>query len=114
MARKPATGGGMNVAVLRMEGDQSALDKIAKSLSLTVEQAWKKGDTGRNGRRYLSSGASVTVADAPTGAKMVAQLHRFLTKCKRLRVSFVGLRAEISVGISAGGSDQFVGSMGLS
>ena len=74
----------MNLAVLRMEGAQSQLEKIAQRLSLQVEQTWKEGDRGRNGRPYQSSGLSATVADAPNGREMVDQLRGFLTKCQCL------------------------------
>jgi hypothetical protein len=45
---------------------------------------------------------------------MVAKLKRFLAKCQRLGVSFATVRAEISIGVSAGHAEQFVGIFGLS
>ena len=111
MARKPA--GGMNLAVLRLEGAQTALDEVAQRLSLAVEQAWKKGEARRNGRRHRSSGLSATVADAPNGEALVAQLKRFLIKCKRRRISFSKIRAEISIGVSVGETAQYIGYVDL-
>jgi hypothetical protein len=114
MARKPAIRGGMNLAVLRIEGKQPDVERIARRLSLRLEQKWKEGEVGRNGRPHLSSGASATVADASSGAAMVAKIKRFLAKCQRLGVSFATVRAEISIGVSAGHEDQYVGTFGLS
>ena len=108
MARETTDAGGLNLAVLRLEGEQLAVDEIATRLSLTIESSWRKGEV-HGGRPSRSSGLSAAVADATSGADLVRQLDAFLTKCKALDVSFVTVRAQLSVGISAGNSDHFVG-----
>ena len=104
----------MNLVVLRMEGDQKALDALAQRLSLNVEQEWKAGERRRNGSAHMSSGLSATVADTPTPSELVSELRSFLARCKELGVSFSGVRAELSVGITVGDSSQFVAHVALS
>ena len=104
----------MNLVVLRMEGDQKLLDALVQRLALKPEQAWKAGDHRRNGSAHLSSGFSATVADASNGSELISQLRQFVARCKKLDVSFSGVRAELSVGVTVGDSKQFVAHLALS
>jgi hypothetical protein len=98
----------MNLAVLRLEGERAVLDALVGRLSLEANQTWKEGELRRNGTPHKSSGLSATVADVPTPAGLMEEVRAFVSRCKQLAVSFSGVRAELSVGLTVGDSEQFV------
>jgi hypothetical protein len=100
----------VNLATLRVEGNDTLLDILARKLSVTEHWRWKKGDPRRNGRTHSMSGFSVTVADAANPGELVRCIRTFLEKCKTIDASFAqdGLMAELSVGFTVGDSEQFI------
>lgn len=100
----------MNLATLRVEGEEASLAALAKRLGLDIDASWKKGEARRRGGEHESSGFNATVADAENPKEMVRSIGEFLKKCETSKVSFVseGLSAELAIGVTVGDSEQFV------
>jgi hypothetical protein len=100
----------MNLANLRVEGADQALHTACHALNLVPDFTWKQGEPRRRGGVFLSSGWSVTVADAKNPRVMVEAIRAFLAQCTAQGFEFRAhdLAAELSVGITVGDSEQFV------
>lgn len=106
----------MNIATLRVEGTESALEKTKQTLQVVCDTEWKKGENKRNGNTYNSSGFSVTIADASSPGELTDQILAFLDKCKNSAIAFSApeLKAELDIGVTVGESQQFVASVEFS
>jgi hypothetical protein len=98
----------MNLALLRVEGEEDMLELIVEHLDLKPEQRWKAGEESRQGVPYRSSGFSTTVADAPTPAQMLARIREFVSTCRQRSTDFLDVQAELSIGVAVGGATQYV------
>jgi hypothetical protein len=106
----------LNVAALRLSGNDALLDDIVRKLGLTVASRAKAGSPRRRGGFYAASTLNASIADAESPAAMLDQVRAFLAECRgHGSTLFVnGIDAELSIGISAGDSGQFVASVDLS
>jgi hypothetical protein len=106
----------MNLATLRVEGKDSALDALKKALSLECDSQWNKGDKRRNGGVHALSGFNATVADAGNPRELVSLIRAFLARCKEKGIVFpcLNVEAELAVGFTVGDSEQFVASVEFS
>jgi len=100
----------MNLATLRVEGTDSALESLKKALCLECDTQWKKGDKRRNGRAHTLSGFNATVANARNPGELEGLIRSFLAQCKNNNIVFpsLDLSAELAVGFTVGDSEQFV------
>lgn len=105
----------MNLAVLRVEGDDQILDALCAALWLDVDSRWKKGEARRKGT-HATSGICMTIADAETPAEMVQAIRKFLfeSKDKGIAFSCPDISAAISIGVTVGDSVQFVACLDFS
>lgn len=100
----------MNLAILRIEGTDEALEALCNSLKLEVDSTWKKDDPKRRGGNYSSSGLNATIADAKNPGRMVVAIREFMAKCKEQDIIFSdsNLSSELSIGVTVGDSVQYV------
>ena len=100
----------MNLATLRVEGTDSALESLRETLSLECDTQWGKGDKRRNGSVHESSGFNATIADAGSPRELEGLIRSFLTRCRNKKIVFpsLDLSAELSVGLTVGDTHQFV------
>ena len=100
----------MNIATLRIEGEDQALVQLRNALHLAADAEWRKGASKRNGGSHAKSGFNATIADASNPGEMVVVVRKFLAECKELGVvlSSGTLSTELSVGVTVGDSAQFV------
>jgi hypothetical protein len=100
----------MNLATLRVEGTDEALQTVRSTLSLVPDSMWKRGEPKRRGGFFSSSGLSATIADAKNPGEMVVAIREFVAECKARNFVFSGsgLSAELSVGVTVGDTEQFV------
>jgi hypothetical protein len=105
----------VNLASLRIEGDDRMLSALVDSLDLSVDTRWKNGQSLRSGGTHSSSGFCATIADAPSPSVLLSLIREFIEKYQKFLDSNIGssLDGEISVGISCGESGQFIGSVVL-
>ena len=98
----------MNLALLRVEGEEEMLELIVEHMELTPEQRWKAGEERRTGLPYRTSGFSTTVADSANPAAMLARIREFLQTCKSRSTDFLDVQAELSVGVTVGDDAQYI------
>ena len=100
----------MNLATLRVEGTDSALESLKTVLSLECDTQWKMGDKRRNGRVHTLSGFNATVADAKNPGELTELIRSFLVQCKDNKIVFpnLDLSAELAISFTVGDSEQFV------
>ena len=101
----------MNLATLRVEGLDEALDSIVERLQLRLDARWRKGDPKSRGRgEHASAGLVATVADTSNPVQMIQCIRHFIAKCQAARLSFSNeqVSAEIAVGLTVGDSQQYV------
>ncbi|MCA3106742.1 MAG: hypothetical protein ACK5V0_00670 [Alphaproteobacteria bacterium] len=100
----------MNLATLRVDGTDQAIQAMCNLLGLEPDQTWKKGDPRRRGGFFSSSGLSATIADAKNPGEMVVAIREFVAQCKARDFAFSGsnLSAELAIGVTVGDTEQFV------
>lgn len=100
----------MNLATLRVEGADEALQIVRSTLGLAPDSTWKRGDPKRRGGFFSSSGLSATIADAKNPVEMVVAIREFVAKCKAQHFVFSGsgLSAQLSIGVTVGDAEQYV------
>ena len=105
----------MNLATLRMSGDDDALADIAKSLGLVICRKWNVGEVNRAGQARDKSSINAELADAENREELEKAIRVFFRECQAKRISFAraGLFAELDVGIGVGLEKQFTGGVGF-
>lgn len=99
----------MNLAVLRAEGPEAALRAVASALGLRAASFWREGDASPTGRLFTSTGFNCTLADASNPAALVLAIQEFARVCRESKFVFPPeVKAELSVGVTVGDSEQFV------
>ena len=100
----------MNLATLRVEGTDEALQAVRNALGLVPDSIWKQGEPKRRGGFFSSSGMNATIADAKNPGEMVVAIREFVAECKAKHFVFSGpgLSAELSIGVTVGETEQFV------
>jgi hypothetical protein len=106
----------LNIATLRLSGNDDSLDDVVRKLNLEVSSRVKAGDPRRRGGVHAASGLSAPIADAASPGAMLDQVRTFLAAClKHGPTLFVNrVDAEISIGIAVGDSVQYVASVDFS
>lgn len=100
----------MNLAMLRIEGTDEALQTVRNTLGLVPDSMWKQGEPKRRGGFFSSSGLSATITDAKNPGEMLVAIREFIADCKARHFVFsgAGLSAELSIGVTVGDTGQFV------
>jgi hypothetical protein len=106
----------LNVATLRLTGNDALLDDIVRKLGLNVASRANAGSPRRRGGVYGSSTLNASIADSASPAAMRDQVRAFLAECRRhgSTLFMSGIDAELSLGVSVGDSGQFTASVDLS
>jgi hypothetical protein len=106
----------MNLADLRLSGNDESLDDVVEKLNLTVASRIKAGDPRRGGGVHLTSGLSISIADAASPGAMLKQIRAFLAMCQKAGpTQFTnGVEAELSIGVTVGDSIQYIASVDFS
>lgn len=99
----------MNLATLRVDGEDQALQDVCKLLGLEPDQTFKKGDPKRNGGFFSKSCFSATIANTKNPGEMVFVVREFVARCKARNFVFGSdFSAVISIGVTVGDPEQFV------
>jgi hypothetical protein len=106
----------MNLADLRLSGNDELLNDIVEKLNLTVASRVKAGDPRRGGRVHETSGLTISIADAANPGAMLKEIRGFLATCQRIGPNLFGdgVEAELAIGLSVGDSIQFIASVEFS
>lgn len=103
----------MNIATLRAEGSDAALTSLRKAFDLEIDSDWKRGEPRRHGGVHDKSGLNACVADVTSPAELVGEIQEFINKCLKRREVFSSseLSAQLDIGITVGGSGQYLASV---
>jgi len=105
----------MNIATLRVEGNESSLESLASLLPGRADQQWFKGDRRRSGGEFELSGFSIIVVEGENPHLLLSQLRAFLRQCRERGVVLpVDTSAALSIGVTVGEPQQFAASIDLS
>jgi len=106
----------MNLADLRLSGNDELLNDIVEKLNLTVASRVKAGEPRRGGRIHETSGLSISIADAANPVAMLNAIREFLATCQSIghNVFGGGVQAELAIGMTVGDSIQFIASVDFS
>ena len=105
----------MNLATLRIEGTDEALEQLIGQLNLDIDVSWKKGEMDSCGI-YEISGLNSTIADTKTPRQLTEAIIDFANQCKskNINLSSTNISTELDIGIGVGYSEQFVASVSFS
>lgn len=105
----------MNLATLRIEGSDEALELLIAQLNLSIDVSWKKGEMGRR-KIYETSGLNSTIADTETPRQLTEAVIEFASQCKskNIMLSSSNISTELDIGIGVGYSEQFIASVSFS
>jgi hypothetical protein len=106
----------LNIATLRLSGNDASLDEVIRKLNLVVSSRVKAGDPRRRGGVHAASGLNAPIADAASPVALLGQVRTFLAECLKHGPTLFGngVDAELSIGIAVGDSVQYVASVDLS
>ena len=111
----------MNSLVLRVEGDDAALESLRLALThhigvKRIDATWRKGEARRRGGVHSRAGFNSCIAEEASSIALVEATRSFLHRCQAHRVDFSSteLAAQVDLGLAVGGADQFTSSVRFS
>lgn len=98
----------MNIASLKVYGDDAALADIRDGLPSEPDSDWKKGDVRPDGRVRIDSGFYVSLAADHDPDVLLKQIRVFLAECQARGISFDVPRvaAELRIAYTVGDAAQ--------
>lgn len=105
----------MNIATLRLTGDDASLDEVVKKLDLRVTSRVIAGERRFRQGAHDKSGLSANIADLANPDALMEDVRAFIQKCLAHgpEVFPASIEAELALGIFVGSSVQFIGSVEL-
>lgn len=100
----------MNIATLKVYGDDDALADVRDGLPVEPDSDWKKGDVRPDGRVRIDSGFYVNLVTDKDPSVVIKQVHGFLMECQARGITFdnpsiaAELRIAYTVGDAAAGA----------
>lgn len=106
----------MNIATLKVYGDDDALADVRDGLPVEPDSDWKKGDVRPDGRLRIDSGFYVNLAAETDPAMLIKQVHGFLTECQARGIDFnaAPIAAELRIAYTAGAAAAGIPSLDFS
>ena len=106
----------MNIATLYVRGADENLDRLIEILATTGTSRWAAGDTRNRGKVHESAGIQFDLADTATPDRLIHDVRAALSSWNAKGISLIslGLKGELSVGITVGDSAQFTAHIELS
>lgn len=106
----------MNIAVLRVSGDSSDLERFKSVNKFKVDSEWLKGEVIRNGKVFSNSGFLVHIPDANSPSKMLDIVSELLSDYQKREINFndYNLEAKMDIGFDVGTESQFSASYEIS
>ncbi|MGO4382172.1 hypothetical protein [Pseudoduganella sp. RAF53_2] len=99
----------MNIATLKVYGDETALADVRDGLPSEPENAWQKGEPGPSGRTHIDAGFFVTIGTDPSPAVVLQQIRAYLAECQARGITFdaANIAAELRVAYAGGEALDF-------
>jgi hypothetical protein len=99
----------MNIATLKVYGDETALADVRDGLPSEPESAWQKGDLSPSGRTRIDAGFYVTLGTDPSAETLLQQIRAYLNECQARGITFdaSNIAAELRLAFATGSSMDF-------
>ncbi|WP_220718661.1 hypothetical protein [Agarivorans litoreus] len=99
----------MNIAVLRIQGNEKEIDVVKALYPFNIIGEWEKGDSISRTRFFSSSGFSVDLPDADSPTEMLNNIESFFNELSSSSINFVNLNltANLDVGLGVGECEQY-------
>jgi hypothetical protein len=99
----------MNIATLKVYGDDAALADVRDGLPSEPERAWAKGEAGPSGHAHIDAGFYVTLGADPNAEILLQQIRAYLNECQARGISFdaANIAAELRLAFAAGSGLDF-------
>jgi len=96
----------MNIATLKVYGDETALADVRDGLPSEPETAWKKGDLSPSGRTRIDAGFYVTLGTDRNAETLLKQIRAYLYETQARGITFdaSNIAAELRVALTTGSS----------
>jgi hypothetical protein len=93
----------MNIATLKVYGDQTALADVRDGLPSEPDSDWKKGDTSPSGRTRIDHGFYVTLGADKDPDTLMRQIRAYLHECQARGITFdvAPIQAELRIAFTA-------------
>jgi hypothetical protein len=78
----------MNIATLKVYGDQAAVADVRDGLPSEPESDWKKGDTSPTGRTRIDYGFYATLGTDADPDALMRQVRAYLHECQARGITF--------------------------
>jgi hypothetical protein len=78
----------MNIATLKVHGDDAGLDDVRDGLPSEPDSDWKKGDVKPDGRVRIDSGFYVAVGADMNPDELLKQIRHYLAECQARGIHF--------------------------
>ncbi|MTW12261.1 hypothetical protein GM658_16770 [Pseudoduganella eburnea] len=78
----------MNIATLKVYGDQAAVADVRDGLPSEPESDWKKGDTSPTGRTRIDHGFYATLGTDADPDALMRQVRAYLHECQARGITF--------------------------
>ena len=98
----------MNIATLKVYGDESAVADVRDGLPSEPESDWKKGDTSPTDRTRLDHGFYATLGTDPDPDALMRKVRAYLHECQARGINFdvAPIQAELRVAFAPAAPNQ--------
>lgn len=105
----------MNMAILRVTGDNEAVRRVRQQYRLAIYDSWSKGDKGLCDRLLTNSGFSISLEDTNSPSQMLSSVNKLLSDFYEQGLDFNAhnVNAELDTGFCVGQQTQFAASYSL-
>lgn len=95
----------MNIATLKVHGDDAGLEDIRDGLPTEPDSTWEKGDVRPDGRVRIDSGFYVAVGTDKDPDALLKQIRHYLAECSARGIHFErsDVAAELRIAITTAG-----------
>lgn len=108
----------MNQVILRASGNTKDLDNLRNELEtklgLVCGNKWKQGDKNQLGKIIKISGYNIFITDSANPKELVEDIELFVKSFKAKTISLSDISAELSIGITVGGTEGFIKTLDFS
>ncbi|UGQ47006.1 hypothetical protein [Massilia endophytica] len=103
----------MNIASLKVYGDEAALADVKDGLPSEPEHIWQKGDVRPDGRVRIDSGFYVSLATEQDTTELLKQIRAWLHECEARGVTFDVPRLAAELRVAFTNDNEETGSVSL-
>ncbi|WP_374583512.1 hypothetical protein [Pseudoduganella sp.] len=98
----------MNIATLKVYGDEAAVADVRDGLPSEPDSDWKKGDVSPTGRTRIDHGFYATLGTDPNPDALMRQVRAYLHECQARGINFdvAPIQAELRIAFVSPAPEQ--------